>query len=629
MCGIAGWLSWASPPDAEIVVGMRDALEHRGPDAAGVVALGPVVLGHRRLSVIDVAPTNNQPLADRSGGCWIVYNGEVYNYRELRRELQNLGSVFMTHGDTEVILEAYKQFGTECVQRLNGMFAFALWDNARQRLFIARDRLGEKPIFYYILPDGGLLFASEPKALRTHPQVNGRVDAVALGHYLSLNYTLGSRTLMAGMHRLPPAHYLLIERGSPITPRCYWQLAPYFHHKRRFKSEHEAAEALAALIDESVQMRQVSDVPLGAFLSGGVDSSTIVASMARQGSPDLVKTFSVGFREESFDELAEARQVAAFLHVDHQDRVLTPDPEVLMQSIVTAADEPLADSSFLPTYCLANFAREHVTVAMSGDGGDECFAGYETYAADRLHRWLSWLPGWLGQTIYFGAHNLLPVKFTKVGFDYKLRQFLKGLKLNKAQAHYSWRTIFSAAELQMLMLPEWRSLVGSEPAFDEFKPHFDAVDGCHYIDQALYVDIKTWMADDILVKVDRATMAHSLETRAPFLDHRVVEFAAALPVSLKLKWLRKKYLLKLSQADRLPGWVLARRKQGFNAPVAHWFDGALRDFGRDAVADPRLKEWFNRAEVEKVFQDHYKRLSDNGLKIFGLVCFALWLRTLQ
>jgi asparagine synthase (glutamine-hydrolysing) len=626
MCGIAGWLSWDEPVDPNVVERITNALAHRGPDASGVKNLGPVVLGHRRLSIIDCAPTNDQPLSDVSGKFWLAFNGEIYNYLEIKRDLQSLGAVFKTQGDTEVVLEAYKQWGVDCLQRLTGMFSLALWDADKERLFLARDRMGEKPLFYCTPSAGSFVFASEPQALRKHLPMCREVDATALAQYLSLNYTVGDRTLIKGVSRLAPAHFILIEKNKQPRIECYWDLSQHFKNKKTYQSEEQACDQLQSLITEAVRGTLVSDVPLGAFLSGGVDSSTIVAAMARLGNPSQVKTFSIGFKEETFDEVKEARAAAHHLGVDHYDRLLSPDPELLLRSLIRAADEPVADTSFLPTYCLAQFAREKVTVALSGDGGDECFAGYETYAADLYHQHLSKLPSWFWRSIERVAANALPVSFSKVSFDYKAKQFLAGLQLDASRAHCSWRSIFSDEERGRLMRADWQEMARNHDPFSEFERHFEAVKDCHLIDQAMYVDIKTWLPDDILVKVDRATMAHALESRAPFLNHHLVEFAASLPIELKMKGLRKKHILKQSQRRILPQWLLDRRKKGFSAPVSHWFAGPLKQLAREALNEPALKDWFNAAEVDRLWQEHERKERDNGYRLFGLTCLAMWLK---
>jgi asparagine synthase (glutamine-hydrolysing) len=625
MCGIAGWLSWDLLADISVVNRITNELAHRGPDASGVKDLGPVILGHRRLSIIDRSNANDQPLVDSTGRFWIVFNGEIYNFKTLRAELQSIGAQFNTQGDTEVVIEAYKRWGIDCLQRFNGMFAFALWDSIEERLLVARDRLGEKPLFYFSPDERQIIFASEPRALRKHiPQASG-INPAALSRYLNLNYVPGVETLNTGLRKLLPAHYLLARRGEPFVVHRYWDLAEHFRNKRSFSSNADAAEQLDCLIADAVQLRLVSDVPLGAFLSGGIDSSTIVAAMARLGDAAQVKTFSIGFAEATFDELVEAKKAAGFLGVAHSERTLTPDPQSVLQSVIYGADEPLADSSFMPTYFLAGFAREFVTVALSGDGGDELFAGYETYVADVLHNSFQGTPSWATSAMTLVAQRV-PVKFDKVSFDYKLKQFVAGLGYQRDRAHYSWRTIFSAEEKQRIMNPEWADLASNSDGFDEVQPYFSEVSNCHYIDQAMYADIKTWLPDDILVKVDRATMAHSLESRAPFLDHRLVEFAASLPVELKLKGLRKKHILKESQRKHLPSWILDRKKKGFNAPVSHWFDSAFKDFALEAINDSCMHDWFKKKELDRLFFEHQQKLRDNGLRLFGLTCLAVWLR---
>ncbi|TVQ85346.1 MAG: asparagine synthase (glutamine-hydrolyzing) [Chromatiaceae bacterium] len=630
MCGIAGLLCWQQTADRTIVQAMIDRQIHRGPDAGGIEALGPLVLGHRRLAIIDVTPENDQPLCDRQGDLTIVFNGEIYNFRELRAELQAAGALFRTRGDTEVILEAYRAWGTGCLERFNGMFAFALWDAREQQLFLARDRVGEKPLFYAQLADAGLAFASEPRALRAHPAVGGTVDPIGLAHYLTLNYSIGEHSLLAGVRRLPPGHYLIARRGHPPREYRYWDLAACFRAKRRFASIQAAAEELTDLIDDAVRMRLVSDVPLGAFLSGGVDSSAVAAAMAKAVPAEQVQTFSVGFGVPTFDEVETARAVADHLGLDHQDRIVAADAPTLIQALIAAADEPLADTSVLPTWRLAAFAREQVSVVLSGDGADECFAGYETYLADRLHQTLRWLPAGAASGLFRLADRLLPVRFSKVSLDYKLRRFLAELHRPLPRAHAAWRDIFSAHDRLALVQPQWQALFAEPEAdpFAQFAPHYAEVADCHWLDQVSYVDIKTWLADDILVKVDRTTMAHSLEARAPLLDHRLVEFAAALPVDWRLRGLRTKHILKHSQRQRLPRWVLNGRKRGFNAPVTHWLSGPLREFAGDTLALPRLHEWVRPEAIVRLWAEQDAGRRDHGLKLFGLLCLALWLDTL-
>jgi len=623
MCGICGKLSWKNPPERDLIERMNHKIAHRGPDAAGIFVDGSIGLGHRRLSIIDLSPAGKQPMSDRSGNYWIVFNGEIYNFEELRRELVQKGARFNSRTDTEVILEAYKHWGVKCLERFNGMFAFALWDAPMQCLFLARDRLGKKPLFYQPLEDGGLIFASELKALCEDDAVSRKVNPAALSHYLSLNYTLTAEAMLEGVQKLPAAHYLVAERGKQLSSVCYWDLATHFKQKTHFRDETEAAEALRELIDDSVRLRLVSDVPLGAFLSGGVDSSTIVAAMCQARPAQDVHSFSVGFKEKSFSELEEARKVAHSLGVYHRDRFVLPDAAELIPKMVYYADEPFADTSIIPMYLLAEFSRQYVTVSLSGDGGDEIFAGYETYTADRIHHLTHWLPQWASQSLYHSVNRLLPVSFDKVSQDYKVRQFLQGHNYEAPRAHYHWRTIFSEEEKKaLLQFPYCQQMRDSNP-YQHFLAYHREVDDCHYLDQGMYVDIKTWLVDDILVKVDRATMAHALEARAPFLDYRLVEFAASLPVDLKMKGFQKKYMLKKSQVGRLPNFVLQRSKQGFNAPVSHWITTSLRDkYYPMTVSDQQ--PFFNPNFVSGLWEEHERRQRDNSLKLLAIMNFLLW-----
>lgn len=620
MCGIAGEFRWAKQPDGRAVGGMLHHLRHRGPDIGGLVAHGAMALGHRRLSIIDTSLAALQPMADRSGRYWVVLNGEIYNYRELRAELAQHGAAFRTKSDTEVILEAYKHWGRNFLERLNGMFAFALWDAVEQTGFLARDRAGEKPLYYCELPDG-LVFASELTALMAHPEVPLARSPSGLSDYLALSYLPGDACLLAQVRKLPPAHVLFVAEGKIREPVCYWDIAPFFRNKIAI-GEREAAERLRALIDDSVRLRLVSDVPLGSFLSGGIDSSAVVSSMVSLQGRDRTHTFSMGFQEDTYDELPEARLVAGHLGTSHHEATAgAPSADDIVQ-ICAAMDEPIADTSFIPMWRLAQFARRQVTVCLSGDGADEAFGGYETYVADRLHHLVTALPPGLARTLPLIA-ELLPVRFSKVSFDYKARQFATGCQYDSDRAHYHWREIFSARERHDLLRPEWRNAGrDTSSAFQGFSAELA---DCHYLDRAFYVDLKTWLADDILTKVDRSTMAHSLEARAPYLDHRILEFAASLPAKFKVGWRRKKIVLKNSQQRRLPASVIERKKAGFNAPVSHWLADRLARFGRDVTASSRLAEWIEPRRVEDLWAEHRNRVRDNGYRLFTLICLGLWL----
>lgn len=638
MCGIVGSLKWGNPDPPGLIKRMTQALNHRGPDALGVQSLGPLTLGHARLSIIDTSISSNQPMQDQARRYWIVYNGEIYNYQVLRQNLKALGHSFSTRSDTEVILEAYKEWGVDCLQHFVGMFALAIWDNQEKTLFMARDRLGEKPLYYALFPSDQLnnltnhsdiIFASELKSMLLHPQITFKINPRALNEMLSLNYTLTDSCMIDNVHKLAPAHYLLIQPGKSPLLKQYWNLSQVFQQKKLTLSKAAAIEELNHFIQEAVRGQMISDVPLGAFLSGGIDSSTIVAAMTEIGNAKLTQTFSTGFREKSYNELAESRIVANHLSVDHHTQIVDGNLTELLPKIIQHCDEPLADTSIIPTYFLAKFAREQVKVCLSGDGGDELFAGYETYAADKIHRWLRFFPKGLLNAASSMAGSLLPVSHQKISLDYKVKKFLQGCHMDFRRAHYFWRTIFTEAEKRILVQPDLHARVFSEDPFHQFNQFYKEVEGCHPLDQASYVDIKTWLVDDVLVKVDRFSMAHSLETRAPFLDHRLVEFAASLPVQWKMKGFEKKHLLKISQKKKLPHSTLFRAKKGFNAPISTWFMKDLQSMGREITLDTSLEAWFVKKEIENLWQEHLSGHKDQGLKLFGLTCFGLWLNHYQ
>lgn len=643
MCGIVGSLQWQTPDSEQLIQRMTSMLAHRGPDAEKVVSLGPMVLGHRRLSIIDVSPLSDQPMADNTGRYWIVYNGELYNFKVLKKELLQLGHFFITESDTEVILEAWKRYGIDCLQKFVGMFAFAIWDKEQENLFLARDRMGEKPLYYSSLttsavisgsaPDHNIVFASEMKALCLHPNISNRINPNALSEFLSLNYILTDSCILQGVEKLPPAHYLLLKRGRPPEIRNYWNLSEHYRNKDQNnskvyikKAKEEAAEKLRSMIQSSVQDQMVSDVPLGAFLSGGIDSSTIVAAMSQADRNAAINTFSIGFHEDSYSELAESKMVAEYLKVDHHTQCIEAERVKQLPAIVQTSDEPFADSSLIPTYFLSEFSSQKVKVCLSGDGGDELFAGYETYTADKLYQYMQSIPKELRRFMGTMVEKYWPVSHNKVSLDYKLKQFLKGSLFDFHRAHYFWRVIFSDQEKQNILKEEVRNTVMQHDPFLNFAKHFQAVSDCHPLDQALYVDIKTWMVDDILVKVDRFSMAHSLEVRAPFLNHHLVEFAASLPVDWKMKMFQKKHILKLSQQNNLPSSILHRPKKGFSAPISPWFSGKLQNMAREATLDnPFLWSWLERSAIETLWKEQRSGVKDQGLKLFGLMCLGLWL----
>jgi asparagine synthase (glutamine-hydrolysing) len=604
---------------------MTMRLTHRGPDGAGFMVDGPVAFGHRRLAVIEPTPDGKQPMRDRDRTCFITFNGEIYNYRELREELISRGAKFRTRTDTEVLLEAYKAWGEGALERIDGMFALALWDRTRQRLLLARDRAGEKPLYYQALPRGGAVFASELPALQEHPAVSDRVDPRALGHYLELNYTLTSHCIIAGVSKLPAAHSLLLEKDRDGAARRYWDLAPFFNDKRAFASEDDAANELRALIDRSVLRQMVSDVPLGGFLSGGIDSSTVAASMCRARAASLNHTFSAGFREPTYSELDQAGLVARHLGVSHHELLVESDVAFDFSRIVGQAGEPFADTSSLAVDVLSRFSRRTVTVCLAGDGADEILAGYDTFVADRVHRAVRWLPRFVTRGLRVSASAFLRPTRSKVSWREKLHRFANARDLGPDAAHLAWRRITRPEERAALVRPEHKEVLAAD-AFEDTSRFLQGVRACHPIDRASYYDLATWLVDDILVKVDRFSMAHSLEVRAPFLSRQMMEFAARLPVEYKLRGFTGKSVLRGSQRSRLPPSVLSRAKRGFNAPVAHWLGGALQPAWRSVREARVLDEWLEASEMDRLWSEHQHGQADHSLRLYGMLVLGQWLQ---
>jgi asparagine synthase (glutamine-hydrolysing) len=626
MCGIVGRLSWDQTCQPGTVRAMAAALVHRGPDHGGLWSDGVMTMGHRRLSVIDLAPASHQPMADASGQIHIVFNGEIYNYKEIRADLERLGVRLRTQSDTEVILEAYKQWGVEAVSRFNGMFAIALWDAPRQRLILVRDRLGKKPLFYRLHKDG-LSFASEIKALAADKEFERSVNCRAVGHLLQLGYILGSEAIWRGVEKLPPAHILTIERDRPPKLTRYWNLLDSFGDKASFASEDEAAEQLEALLQDAVRLRMVSDVPLGAFLSGGLDSSAIVACMAGAMPADNILTFSAGFDEHGYDERQYARLMAEHVGCRFFEETITADIGREFPRTAWYVDEPFADNSLFPMFALSRFARQQITVVLSGDGGDELFGGYETYVADKIHRATSVVPAVIWRACLAGLDRL-PASWAKVGLQFKMKQFARAQGQDDISAHFGWRRIFSPQEIRALVKPEYAAALLEADPVDEFRRlHAEAKDFA-LLDRMSYVDINTWLVDDILVKLDRTTMAFGLEARAPFLDYRVVEFAARLPPSLKLKGFTKKYLLRQAMKKHLPPSLIKRPKRGFNAPVAAWLEPGNGLFSHLSV-DDLAGEYFRADAIADLLGRHRSRREDASFKLMVLCALAMWYKAVH
>ena len=625
MCGITGWASLdartpPAPGARDLLHAMCERMVHRGPDSEGLMVREGVALGMRRLAIIDLV-TGEQPTFNEDETVAVILNGEIYNYRELRTRLEKLGHRFRSSSDTEVLPHLYEEYGTEMVQHLNGMFAFALWDSRRRRLFVARDRFGEKPLYWGIF-DGTLLFASEPKVLLAHPAVRPGLNLEALRQYLSFDYIPAPLSIYEGINKLPAAHTLTLEEGRVDVQR-YWCLS--YQTRTPVPSEAEAAEQLQGLLADSVSMRMVSDVPLGVLLSGGVDSST-VAAMAVRASSEAVKTFSISFAESSFDESSYARAVAKYLGTDHHEERLSANLAAnLVSEIGSWMDEPFSDPSLVPTYLLSRFTRKHVTVALGGDGGDELFAGYPMYWGHRWAEIYERVPRFLRRGLIEPIVNRLPVKTKNLSFDYRARRFVLGAGYEQVARHHIWFGSFTPAEQTTLLTNEVKRASDSD-IYSQARGLLAECDSDDLVERMQSLDTQLYLAEDILTKVDRASMAVSLEVRAPFLDPRVAEYAASLPSSYKLHGRKTKYILKRAVEDLLPPFVLQRGKKGFGVPVAEWLKGKLRPLARDLLSPERLRRsgLFDPVYVARLQSEHERGVANHRKLLWTLLMFELW-----
>lgn len=621
MCGICGIYSFKddNPVDESTLRAMTTVITHRGPDDEGYLLEPAVGLGMRRLSIIDLT-TGQQPLRSEDGSVAVICNGEIYNFRELRSELISRGHEFTSHSDCEVIVHLYEELGDKCLEKLRGMFAVAVWDSRRRRLLLARDRIGIKPL-YFAVHGGTLLFASEIKSILQYSPFPRRVDPAGLHHYLSLNYVPAPYTLVEGVRQLRPGGYLVADENG-VTEDSYWDL--------RFISSNSLGEAewqkrVRDRLQEAVASHLVSDVPFGAFLSGGIDSSAVVAMMtAALDRP--VSTFSIDFEEKSFSEARYARMVSERYGSDHHVITASPDVVHLLRSLIWYADDPLADSSMIPVYLIAEFARKYVTMVLTGDGGDEVFAGYDTYNAYYVRRMYRKIPPVIRRQIIKRVVEALPVSLSKVSFDFKAKRFVTGAELDEEESFFWWRIIFTETAKNDLYTAEFKEKLHVRPTKDLYKDYFGRARSDDPLSRMLYVDTRFYLPSDMLVKVDRMTMANALEARVPFLDHELVEFAATIPSSIKFKNRSKKYILKKALSSLLPGEILYRKKAGFNVPVNTWLAGELRGFAGEVLAPDRISQagFFDPAVVARLLGEHERRVADNSFCLWGLMCFQLW-----
>lgn len=622
MCGIAGYIDlWdasgrAHDERAEILDRMCRVIRHRGPDDQGVMVEPGVALGMRRLSIIDLAG-GHQPISGEDGSVTIVFNGEIYNFLELKPELEARGHVFKTDSDTETIVHGYEEFGADCLKDLRGMFAFAIWDARARKLLIARDRAGKKPLYYTITPKGTLVFGSEIKSLLQHPDVERELNVEALDAYLTLGYVPDPLSIFRHVHKLPPGHYLSFSEGK-VSVTQYWD---FNFRDEKPRPEAEYIEEVQRLLDESVRLRLISDVPLGAFLSGGIDSSTVVALMARHmGQP--VKTFSIGFHEDSYNELKYARVTAKKFGTDHHEFFVTPDICSIVDELAWHFDEPFADSSALPTYMVSKLARDYVTVILSGDGGDELFAGYTRYVVDRKREGFGLLPKPLRERVMRPLSQRLP--HAAWG-----RNYLHNVSLDPISRYLDSVSIFSSLNRKSLYTPGFsQQLKQGSYASRLFQQLAAEIDSDEPIDCLLYLDSKTYLPGDILVKVDRMSMAVSLEARAPLLDHKLIDFVTGIPASLKLAGFETKHLLKKAIEDLVPHEILHRPKQGFGVPIQEWINRELRSRLRETLTEPRTRQrgYIDAHYVDVLLDEHERGRRDHSMGLWALFMLELWNR---
>jgi asparagine synthase (glutamine-hydrolysing) len=667
MCGITGWLNLKqsdSNHNAEAVLhSMCETIVHRGPDSEGLWIDDRAALGMRRLSIIDLK-TGDQPVFNCDRSVIVMMNGELYNYREVRADLEKRGHKFTTHSDTEILPHLYEEYGDAFIDHVNGMYAFSLWDTRKKKLIIARDRFGEKPLYYGVF-DGKLIWASEPKALLAHPSVKAELDLNALRHYVSFDYVPAPMSIYKGVSKLPAAHMMVVENGE-VRVRRYWdiewgsagsntpsaeaaatppktggeigQSSPRggslagseeppakTQSRKRESTLGEKANELRELLSDAVRMRLVSDVPLGILLSGGIDSST-VAAFATQHATERVKTFSIGFEEDSFDESKYARRVAKHLDTEHyEDKLSATTAGDLIGEIGKWLDEPMSDGSLIPTYLLARFVRKHVTVALGGDGGDELFAGYPMYYAHAVAAKYKSIPSFIRSGLIEPIVNALPVSTNNLSFDYKAKRFIRGANLDDVARHHAWFGSFSTDQHDKLFT---KDVLGKTNA-DIYKSVSElaaASNAGSVVERMQYADINFYLAEDILTKVDRAAMAVSLETRAPFLDPRVGQFAASIPVDYKLRGKSGKVILKEAMKDLLPNDILHRAKKGFGIPIAEWLKGRLNPLMHDMLSPERLRSQglFDADYVARLIREHETGAASHHKELWTLLVFQLW-----
>jgi asparagine synthase (glutamine-hydrolysing) len=635
MCGICGIISFSVPIEPNTIKHMASVLTHRGPDEEGyffnhLEVLAPnklfAALGHRRLKIIDLTEAARQPLSNENGSIWLVYNGELYNFIALREELEAKGHIFKSKSDSEVIVHCYEEYRERCLERLDGMFAFAIWDSNNERLFLGRDRVGKKPLYYYF-DNRNFIFGSEIKSILESKLVEKEIYIEGIPLYFTFGYIPSPKTFYNRIFQLPPASYLTVNKKGIQGPFSYWDMEYPAEGRELQISEEEACMEIRRLLKEAVKKRLVSDVPLGAFLSGGIDSSIVVGLMSEiMGTP--VKTFSIGFTgNESYDETRYANLVAEHFKTDHTEFMVQPNAFDLVEKLLSYHDEPYGDSSAIPTYLVSELTKVHVTVALGGDGGDEIFAGYErflaAFLAERIPK--------LALRIFSKFTTLIPQSDNYHSLGRRLERFFEYAKEPLFDRYLSWSSIFTRDLIAKLIIKNDLSMLLDKTKFIRYlNQYYEIVKNCNSINQLLYLNFKTYLPDDLLIKMDRMSMANSLEIRSPFLDKELTEYVAKLPMNFKIKRGKLKYILKKSFSDFLPKPILKRKKHGFGVPLGTWFRGELKGYVKDVLfsTSARYSDYLNRKFIEKIYYEHQSGKRDYGHQLWTLLNFELWLRKL-
>jgi asparagine synthase (glutamine-hydrolysing) len=625
MCGIAGIYDWSGKRvSQELLTRMGNVLHHRGPDDSGFHIGDKIGLAHRRLSIIDLS-TGKQPMYNETGDICVVFNGEIYNFQELRPDLEKKGHRFATHSDTEVIIHLYEEYGPDCVKFMRGMFAFAIWDARKEELFIARDRLGKKPLYYYL--DGSkLVFGSEIKAILEDDSIRRAADPVGLHYYLTYQYVPAPHTAFQGIKKLPPASWMLVKPGKTVI-ETYWHLS--FAEKLKLPQE-EYQKEIRRLLFEATKLRMISDVPLGAFLSGGIDSSIIVGIMS-QLSSQPVKTFTIGFEEKDYNEAHFAKIIADRFHTDHHEMYVQPKAIEILPQLIWHYDQPYADVSALPSYYVARETRKFVTVALNGDGGDENFAGYGRYMAHMFVHYYYYqkLPDLIRKKLIPGLVSFLPESFDRRSFFKKVKRFVQSCALSPQERNFILLAYYEPSRLLSMYTPGFAAGVKDIDLYQYQCTRYAESGSSHILDQIQYTDFMTYLPEDLMVKMDVATMANSLETRSPFLDHLVVEYAAKIPAQLKLnRRLVTKYILKETFKDMLPPEILNRSKMGFGVPIGRWFRGELKDYMRDILLSEKFykRGIFTKEAINNLVKEHLESKAEHGERLWALLNMELWFR---